>query len=395
LARSKIIELFTRLIIPQDRKDKIYCNGSDNQYPERIERVINNSVTAKLSVDKFISYLVGHGFDLEDLNDVVINKKKGLTFYNLLTRIAKDVGYQKGFYLHINYDLEGKPNYLDVLKFKNCRISEEDDNGYSGYVWYQKNWDVKSVLKVRDKSNRKWYYPYNPDIKVINAQRNADAPKDATAEEKVKYFRGQVLFVNLDDDSVYPNSKIDPAYNDADTEHRISLFRNDRVRNGFIGATIAVIPEVADEKEWNERQKEFKGLLGVENTSNILLLEAKKDSDKPLSDYVHIQTVESNITTELFEYDEKTIQENILNCYSIPKILVKNNDSALFGASGESLRTAQKIFQEDTQSERDVIQNTFNKIFKGTEYEGKFNIAPLLKDEESNDKIESDGEDDK
>ena len=399
MARSKLVELFTRLITPQERKDKIYCNGEDNQYPERVERVINNSVTAKLSANRFIAYLIGKGFD-PSINDIKFNTRKGLTFYDLLKRAAKDVGYQYGFYLHINYDIEGTPNYLDVLKFKKCRISEEDDYGYKGYVWYQNNWLLSSVLQIVDKKKKNWYYPYNPAIDVINAQRVNDAPDNPTPEELVKSYRGQVLFVNLDDDSVYPNSLLDPAYNDADTEHRVSLFRNDRVKSGFLGANVIVIPEVADKKEWEEKQEQFASLLGAENSSNILLLEAKVDGDKKLSEYIHIETVKSEVDTEQFQNDEKTVQENILNCWRIPKILVKNSDSALFGPNAEALRTAQEIFQEDTQVERDVIQNTFNMIFKGTEYEDKFGIVPLIEvsepeTEESNDEpiIEEDVQD--
>lgn len=390
MARSKLVEIFSRIIGVQDRKDKIYVNGSDNQYPERIERVINNSVTAKLSVDRFITYLVGLGFE-EGINETIVNKRKNLTIYDILNRIAKDVAYQKGFYLHVNYDGLGNVNYLDVLKFKDCRVSEEDDFGYSGYIWHSKKWvEEGNLFSVLNKKQKNWYYPYNPNIEVINAQRRKDSGKNASPEDLVKGYRGQVLFVNLDADTVYPNSYIDPAYNDADTEHRISLFRNDRIKTGFLGANLVIIPEVADDKEWKQKQEEFKGLLGAENSSNIMVVEAKLDGDRKLSEYVHIETIKSEVNTEQFQYDEKMVQENILNCYRVPKMLVKSPEGALFGPNAESLRVNQSIFQEETEKERNEIENALKKVFKGHELEDKLKIVPLIKDN-TNQNIEKDG----
>ena len=383
MARSKLIELFTRGINIQNRKDKIYLNGSDNLYPERITRIINNSVTAKLCVEKFQSFLIGLGFENEDLHEVIVNAKKGLTFYDILKRISKDVSYQKGAFIHINYDIEGIPNYLDVIPYKNCRISEEDDYDNKGYVWVSKHWDKGNLIMVRNKANNKnWFYPYNPDPKVIMEQRKKDSPKADSIEALIKGYRGQILFFSLEDDAVYPNSFIDPAYNDADTEHRISLFRNDRIKNGFLGANIFLLPEGDDEKQSLIEDDDLKALMGAENSSNILKIEVQTDGDKPLSDYIHVETIKSEVDTEQFQYDEKVIQENIMNCYGIPKILVKNTDSSLFGTNGETLRVAQKIFQEETEVYRKAIGRVFEKIFKKHKEYTEFKIVPLLEDDE-------------
>ncbi len=385
MARSNVIELFSRLITPQDRKDKIYCNGADNLYPERIERIINNSVTAKLAAEKLQDFLIGLGFD-EDIMNVIVNDKKRLRFYDILKRIARDLSYHKGAYIHINYDVDGVPNYLDVLKYKYCRISEEDDFDNLGYVWFSKKWDaVNNVLTVqRNKKKKNWFYPYNPNIDVINAQRRNDSNKgEENIEKLIRNYRGQVFFLNLEDDSIYPNSWIDPAYNDADTEYHLSLFRNDRIKTGFLGANIVIVP-TDDDNGAKITDEELKSLLGSENSSNILKLEVTPEGDKKLEDYIHIETIKSEVDTEQFQYDEGKIQENILNCFkNVPKILVKNTDSALFGPNAESLRTAQLIYQEETTREREAIARALNMIFKKTEYEDRFEIIPLYDPEEN------------
>lgn len=378
MPRASLIELFTRKIRKINRQDKVYSNGVDNLYPQRVESIINNSVTAKLAVDKMCSYLLGMGFE-GDINDRVLNPKKNLTAYDILNRVVKDTSRQKGAYIHINYDVDGTPNYVDVLKFKNCRVAEEDDFDYSGFVWHAKDWENENVLLERSKKNKSWFYPYNPDINVINAQRRADAPKDASPEELIKNYRGQVLFFNLEEDSIYPNAWIDPAYNDADTEYHISVFRNDRVKNGFMGANIIVLPEGEDENQALVTDEDLKNLLGSDNASNILKLEVKAEGDKKLEDYIHVETVKSEVNTDQFKYDEEKIEENILACYKIPRVLVKSSDSSLFGTSGELLKQAQVTFQSETERERMAIEKLFNKIFKKTGEE--FEIVKLIDEE--------------
>ena len=393
MPRAKLVELFSRVIEVIGRKDKIYKNGADNLYPQRIEAVINNSVTAKLAAEKMCAFLVGLGFD-ETTNEEIVNRKKNLTFYQVLKRIARDISYHKGAFIHVNYDIEGKVNHLDVLKFKNCRVSEEDDHDYSGFVWHSKDWENENlglfVNKRRKEKN--WFYPYNPDIKVINAQRKADAPNNATPEQLIKQYRGQVMFFSLEDDSIYPNSWIDPAYNDADTEHRISLFRNDRIRNGFLGANIIMIPEGEDEGQEIVTDEQIRMLLGSDNASNVLKIEVKAEGDKKLADYIHVETLKSEVDTEQFQYDEKKIEEKILNCYKVPELLIKKNDSALFGPSGKVLAMVQEIFQMETDMTRKAIENVFKKLFPDREFEIKKLIEETISTESEDDGTAIDNE---
>ncbi|TSE05256.1 hypothetical protein [Aquimarina algiphila] len=375
MARAKIIELFTRLFPVMEKDNSIYYNGEDNNYPERIERLINNSVTAKLAANKMADFIIGKGFE-GDINKAVINTK-GDTFYTILKKIARSIAYQKSFFLHINYNIEGEPNYLDVIPVKKGRISKEDDFLNKGKIWVANKWEITKGFPKKSKEKKKWYYPYNPNLAVINAQRNKDFYKYSdnkklvlTTKEKVDLkiegYRGQVLFVNLEDENIYANAYIDPAYEDADTEYRISTFRNDNIRNGFIGATVATVAVDPDEDEAKITDEQLKSLLGAENSSNILKVEAEVDSNGKLKEVVKFETVKSEVDTKRFQYDEQKTEERQLNCFNnIPKILVKNSDSSLFGTSGEALKVAQEIYNQETEEERKTIEQTLNKIFKG------------------------------
>lgn len=351
MARSSLIELFRRSILVKDRKDKIYSNGSDNDYPERVERVINSSVTAYLSVTKLYSFLYAQG----------ISTKYGISDKAFKT-ICYDLAYQGGFFLHIGYNIDGSRKSVRAIPFKMCRVSEEDDFNNDGYVWMSDDWQNENVFLSKTKNNKKWFYPFNPDIDVINEQRKKDASDPSDPKSLIEDYRGQVLFVKTGCSDIYPNSFIDPVYNDADTEARISVYRNDRVKTGFIGATIAIIPECESDRDWKQKEQEFKDLLGAENACNLLLLEGKLDGKTKLSDHLHLETVESKVSTKGFEYDEKVIQENILNaCYNLPKVLIKGSDGAMFGPTGDILLQSKEVFLENIDHLRVLIEKSLTK----------------------------------
>ena len=70
LIAVKLFELAKRLI-KFDKQLGVYHNGIDNNYPERVERIINNSATAKPAAKLFRKYIVGKGFG-DVLNNFIV-----------------------------------------------------------------------------------------------------------------------------------------------------------------------------------------------------------------------------------------------------------------------------------------------------------------------------------
>ena len=395
--RAKLVELFSRSIEIVDTTKEIYRNGDDNDYPYRIERIINNSVTAKLCAGKMQDYLVGRGFG-DETNALIINKSKNITLYKLLKDIARNYTYQNAFAVHVNYDFEGQPNMLEVIPFKKVRVSREDSFGNFGRIWVSDDWTKESDSKMKrrksksntDQSSLRWYYPYNDNLEVINAQRKKDfelsgkSEDDFTPEQialaMVQGYRGQIFYFNPQDENIYPNSLIDSAYNDADSEYRVSVFRNDQIRNKFIGAAVVTIeeqdtPVITDEQ--------VRGLLGEDNASNILLVEVDRNEDGDLKEAIRVDTIKSEVDTDRFINDEQKIEENILNSFkNVPRILVKGSDASFFGSSGETLRVAEQIYQRNTQNERQDIEMQLSMLFRNFQgVQTPLSIIPLIDEE--------------
>ena len=123
LIAVKLFELAKRLI-KFDKQLGVYHNGIDNNYPERVERIINNSATAKPAAKLFRKYIIGKGF-AGLLNDFEVNKNKGISLRKFFAKLVYSYAYHNGAFIHVNYNLNYKIISIDVLPFSHCRIGKK------------------------------------------------------------------------------------------------------------------------------------------------------------------------------------------------------------------------------------------------------------------------------
>ncbi len=109
-----------------DSKLNVYRNGEDNVYPERIDRLINNSVTAKTATNLMIQNIIGKGFGLEH-DFLIVNKTKNINLYNFADDLANSKVRQRGFFIHVMPNANYKIASVELLPFKDCRIGKKDD----------------------------------------------------------------------------------------------------------------------------------------------------------------------------------------------------------------------------------------------------------------------------
>lgn len=358
---ASIVELFNREVKASGQKD-IYKNDSDNLYPNRIELVERNSVTAFAASNKLKTFIVGQGFADESKNTYVVNKTKKITGRGFLDRLSGSLKTHRGAFIHVNYDFEGKVNYLDVLDFKKCRVAKEDSDGYPGKIYY-KDWTDDKLFN-RDKG--RWFYPFNRNIEIIHDQMRADSKDSDDLAAALKSYRGQVYFLNLDDTEVYPFGWVNPVYNDADNEYRISLYRNNNLRTGFLGKTI-IIPNGLSAENRPEFTNALKKWMGAENSGSVFVVSPDSNVEDPEN---VIKTIElkSNYDSKQFDNDEKSVANNIRKAYlSIPKILIDPEDS-FFGSSGEAFKEAVKYYNSETLFLRDTISYLMEQFYPGEDW---------------------------
>jgi hypothetical protein len=370
-----ITDIFKRPT-PIDKKTEVYKNGEDNAYPERMDRLINNSVTAKTATNLMIQSLLQKGFGAKD--GIIVNKNKQLTFYNFADDCANSKVRQRGFFVWCGWNANYKIGSVEVLPFHHCRLIKDDSEGYSAKIHYSKMWDKEKQtdLIVFD--------VYNPEPTVIKAQVDK-----ATSWEK---YKGQVLFVNDDSDYIYPLSRIDAVQTDCDTENQIGVYKNVLTRKGFFGKTAVITRPLVDsdlprtiwvdgkevrnedfyqqESERENFKKTIQDFVGAENAGGALHIELDFEHED-LDKAILFKNIESKIEPDLFEKIESSLRKNILIAFNnIPNGLVEQSEG-IFSNSGEAIKEMKKQYDDNCNKERNQLLAVLNMIWQRMEiYDG-------------------------
>ena len=373
LVSAKLIELAKRLVTYNESLG-IYANGTDNAYPERVERHINNSATAKPCAKLLRKFIIGQGVD--GLNKKIVHEDDQITLRQFLKDLANSYAYHNGVFIHVNYNLACEIISMKVLPYNHCRIGKKDDKKYNGKILLYDDWNGKI-----DKTKIEPIDVFNPRKAVIT-----DQIKKAG---EVSKYKGQIFFLNPDD-TIYPLAHIDNVMNDADSEFRVGQFKNLSLRKGFFGKKLVITPPMVDgdvsgditkeqaeekrlaEKERDNFREQMQDFVGSDNVDGILHLEMEFDDDQKFEDVLRFVDIEANIDDKLFAHTEKSVANNIRKAYAnIPSILIESNDSSVFGQSGALLTAAKVFYQDQTEEDRQMIEedvlNILLKRFKGIE----------------------------
>jgi hypothetical protein len=372
--KTLLVDVWKRLT-PWSKSADVYANDVDNAYPERMDRLVNNSVTAKSAAAIMVQYLIGKGYGA-DADNLIINRQKNLKLIDFADDVADDLVKQRGVFIHINYNALYQVADCSVLPFEWCRIGKKDSTDYSGKI---------AICK-------EWLRPKRSDIELIDVYNPRKAVIDAQVEKAGGWenYKGQVLYVNMDTKLIYPLSRIDSVAEDCDSEAQASIYKNRLLRKGFFGNTLVVTrPLVGDglepgshafkeaESEREAFQKAIKESLGAENTGGVLCLEMDFAGEK-LEDAILIKQIESRIDDQLFNYTETSVRENILVAFNnLPAGLIKTNDNALFGNSGESIREMKRTYWENTTKERNLLTATLNQLLAASQDYPSLIVQPL------------------
>ncbi|MHA3787449.1 hypothetical protein ACX0HA_04500 [Flavobacterium hauense] len=370
--KTLLIDVWKRLT-PWSKSADVYANDTDNAYPERMDRLINNSVTAKSAAAIMVQYLIGKGYGPEN-DSLIINKDKNLKLIDFADDVADDLVKQRGVFIHVNWNALYQVSDFSVIPYESCRIGKTDSNDYAGKIAVCKEW-----LKPK-KADIQLIDIFNPRKKVIDAQ--------VAKAGGWEHYKGQVLFVNMDTKLIYPLSRIDSVAEDCDSEAQASVYKNRLLRKGFFGNTLVVtrplVGEGLDDKalldaesEREQFQKAIKDSLGAENTGGVLCLEMDFAGEK-LEDAILIKQIESKIDDKLFDYTETSVRENILVAFNnLPSGLVKTNESSLFGNSGEAIREMKRTYWENTTKERNLLTSVINQLLARSQDFSSLSIEPL------------------
>ena len=342
----------------------IQTYGDDNLYPQTLRDIISASSTGSECSDRFADFIEGNGFNNELFSGYVVNRK-GQTADDIHALVCKDVSLYNGMALHVNYNVYGEIVELHHIPFENCRLLEEDDNGYVAKIAVHPDWTGKKTHKGKairvTKENIDYIDVFNPVKEVVLAQIESAGG--------IEYYKGQVLWVSMAGNNIYPIGKGDRVVTEMSTDEGLANVKYRNVRNNFLPSGM-VITKKGTHATFDENGKEVEDASGNDSFSEMLvqlqgdtnsnkLLDVTLESDEEKPEFVPIVT--QNYDKE-FTVTDASVVERIYSAYGQePWYCIRIGK---VGFSGDILEDAFEYYNSIVSKQQRLIERTFERLFR-------------------------------
>ena len=339
--------------------------GVDNLYPQVLRDIIAASSTGSECVERFANFIEGNGFREELFSEYVVNRR-GDTADDIHALVCKDVADFDGMALHVNYNVQGDIVELHHVPFENCRLLEEDANGYMAKIAIHPDWTGKKTRKGKaiqvKKENIDYIDVFNPRKEVVLAQIEAAGG--------IEYYKGQVLWISGAGRNVYPVSRADRVITEMSTDEGLANVKYRNVRCNFLpsgmvltkkGSSVKFDDEGNPVKTSKDEDEGFsdiiKQLQGDVNAGKLLEVTLNSEEDAP-----QFVRMNSNNYDKEFSVTDASVVERIYSafgqepwyCIRVGKV----------GFSGDILEDAFEYYNSIVNKQQRMIERAFQKIFE-------------------------------
>lgn len=365
-----------RLDVNYIRQFGIQSYGEDNLYPQTLRQLVKGSSTGSECLERYADFIEGYGFRDIPFSEYVVNRK-GDTMDDIHEAVCRDMALYNGFALHVNYNVDGKIVELHHVPFENCRLVDEDSNGYVGKIALHPDWSGKKVratkpIKVDDK-NIDYINVFNPRKEVVMAQIGHVGG--------IEYYKGQILWVSGAGKNVYPVGKADRVATELSTDEGLANVKFRNVRNNFFPAGIMVTKKASQFDRGDkfvddaDFQEVIKQMQGDTNASKILEVQIESDEEKP--EFIEMNS--KNYDKE-FTATESSVTERIYSAFGQePWYCIR---IGRIGFSGDILRDAFDYYNSLVTKQQRMIERVFDKVFahwyEVANASGDYSIKPLI-----------------
>ena len=342
----------------------IQSYGDDNLYPQVLRDIICASSTGSECVERYADFIEGNGFREVGFSEYVVNRR-GDTADDIHALICKDMAMYNGFALHVNYNLFGDIVELHHIPFENCRLLEEDYNGYVAKIAVHPDWRGRKTRKGKvlrvEKSNVDYIHVFNPLKEVVFAQMEAAGG--------IECYKGQILYVSGAGRNVYPTGKADRVVTEMSTDEGLANVKYRNVRCNFLPAGMVITKKGASSVGFDGDGNDITGneidtgfsdtLLQLQgDTKASKIIEVTLDSDEEKPEFVEFSS--KNYDKD-FTVTDASVVERIYSafgqepwyCIRIGKV----------GFSGDILEDAFEYYNSIVNRSQRTIERAIQKIF--------------------------------
>lgn len=365
-----------RLDVSYIRQLGIQSYGEDNLYPQTLRQIVQASATGSECMERYADFIEGYGFRDVPFSEYVVNRR-GDTVDDVHSLICKDMAMYNGFALHVNYNVDGKIVELHHVPFENCRLLDEDSNGYVGKIAIHPDWSGK---KIRDSKPIKVAKEYIDYVDVFNPRKEVVLAQIEHAGG-IEFYNGQILWVSGSGKNVYPVGRADRVATEMSTDEGLSNVKYRNVRNNFFPAGIMVTKKATpfDRGDRFEEDNDFQEVItqmqGDTNVSKILEVQIENEDEKP--EFIEMQS--KNYDKE-FSVTDSSVVERIYSAFGQePWYCIR---IGRIGFSGDILRDAFDYYNSIVTKQQRMIERVFDRIFafwyEVANNSGDYSVKPLI-----------------
>ena len=326
-------------IFKENKSKNIVEFGFDNDYPNYLLGLFNESPKHGAIVKSKVGYIFGHGFQ-----DVPVKANSaGESWNQILKKCIMDDELYGGYYLQIIYNLLGQIKDVFHIEYHKVRSNKEQTE------YYVKN-DWQSF-----KEKARMYPSFNP------------------AEPVASQILAVKQYNPLSD--VYPLPSYYASLNYIDSDVQVSRHVLGNAKDGFVASTLINLNggEPQEEHKAAIEKGIKKKFTGSEGDRVVIMFNKSKDN---AADIVPLST--TMLTKEDFTNINNLIQQEIFAGHQIvsPALMGIKTEGQLGGRT--ELRDAYEIFNNTYVQERQETHNeNFGELFAIIGIPGEYKIEPV------------------
>lgn len=311
----------------EDNKDcpKYMKFGADNQYPEYLISLYNQSSTHASCVNSIVQAITGDGLVTENEEILKTANREGESWNDIFGKVALDYKLFGGYALEIIYSRDrSKIAEIYHVDFSHVRAIEKDDRNKIPGFYISNEW--KPVWNYNIQQDDKKL----PQLPAFNLEKRNEEPKQLLYHNP--YRPGQQYYPLPD---YVGGSKV------IDLDQEVDNFHISNIKNGLAPSlAITTYTNANDEERMAIENMLRLQYEGTSNAGNMLYMDVADPSLKP-----DITPIPQNGADDYYTTLNDVVSQKILTSHRItsPALLGIKENTGL-GNNAEELETAYRLF---------------------------------------------------
>ena len=299
--------------------------GTDNQYPEYLISLYNQSSIHASCVNSIVQAITGDGLITEDEEILKVANREGESWNDIFRKVALDYKLFGGYALEIIYSRD-RSRIAEIyhVDFSHVRAMEKNDrNKIPGY-YISSEWRPMWDYNIEDESKKL------PSLPAFNLEKRAEEPKQMLYHNP--YRPGQQYYPLPD---YVGGSKV------IDLDQEVDNFHISNIKNGLAPSlAITTYTNANDEERMAIENMLRLQYEGTSNAGNMLYMDVADPSLKP-----DITPIPQNGADDYYTTLNDVVSQKILTAHRItsPALLGIKENTGL-GNNADELETAYRLF---------------------------------------------------